>query len=57
MQSLLNVLLHAQPVLVADGDATITPLIVIGSSGRVAQRLLSILCGRKGKENGEEFNF
>lgn len=50
VQALLGVLLHAQPVLVAHGDAAAAPLVVVGALGRVAERLLGLLA-----KNGEEW--
>lgn len=32
---LVNVFLHAEPILVADVDAAVAPLVVIGSLGRI----------------------
>lgn len=40
---LMHVLLHAQPVLVADVDAAVAPLVVVGALGRIQQHLLGIL--------------
>lgn len=36
-------LLHAQPVLVADVDATVAPLVVVGPPGRIQERFLGML--------------
>lgn len=36
-------LLHSQPVLVTDGDAAVTPLVVICTTSRIAKRFLGTL--------------
>lgn len=40
---LMNMLLHSEPVFVADVDATIPPFIVIGSLSWIEQSLFGIL--------------
>lgn len=39
----MNVLLHAAPLFIADGDAAVPPLVVVAPLFRVAQYLLGIL--------------
>ena len=39
----MNVLLHAEPLFVADRDAAVPPLVVVAPLLRVAQHLLGIL--------------
>lgn len=44
---LVYVFLHAEPILVADIDATVAPLVVIGSLGRIQQSFLGMLQANK----------
>lgn len=46
VHALLDVLLHADPVAVADLDAAAAPLVVVGALLRVAQDLLGLLWGK-----------
>lgn len=51
VHGLLHMVLHAEPLLVAHGDAAVAPLVVQSTLRRVTQRLLRLL--KKTKSNNK----
>lgn len=50
VHGLLHMLLHAEPLVVADGDAAGAPLVVVAALLGVAQRLLGLLVMQTNKQ-------